>query len=217
MNQIKKLLGLILLFFLISCDTSEVEDRDLRPSYYRATFWVDTLGHPGTYQDAAGVWHIKHAGLNYFTVKGELKTNDASIEINHVPDVETSYDSNFFFLPGNIVWTYPVYSYLGLWSNNQMTTPIPIGTKTYTFPQLSQQSVIMNLVGYTIEPHIDWYANQSVLQTYFCTSSRYTYNPQQSMVFFKDFVGKSANIYINVYFGSNLTPVKKEIKVVFEN
>ena len=172
MNQFKKLLGLFLILLLISCAGSE--DRDISTKYYSAKFWVDTVGHPGTYQDTGGVWHIKHAGLNYFTVKGELSTNDTSIEINHIPDIETSYDSNFFFLPGNIVWTYPVYSYLGLWGSNQMNTPIAIGTKTYTFPQIAGQNVIMNLVGYTIEPHIDWYANQSVLQTYFCTSSRYT-------------------------------------------
>ena len=41
-----------------------------------ANFWIDTLGHPGTYQDNNGVWHIKHAGLNYFTVKGNLSELD---------------------------------------------------------------------------------------------------------------------------------------------
>ena len=215
MNQIKKLLGLILFFFLISCATPE--DRDEPSKYYQANFWVSIQGHPGTYQDAAGVWHIKHAGLNYFTVRGELKTNDTSIEINNVPDVETSFDSNFFFLPGNIVWTYPVYSYLGLWNSGQMNTPIPIGTRTYTFRELSGQSTIMNLAGYTIEPHIDWYANKSVLQTYFSTSSRYTYKPQQSMVFFRDFIGKTADIYIKVSFGYGKPPVQTTLKVIFEN
>ena len=215
MNLFKKLFGLFLFLLLFSCEGPE--DRDFTARYYKATFWVDTLGHPGTYQDNAGVWHIKHAGLNYFTVKGQLNTNDTSIEINNVPDIETSFDSNFFFIPGNIVWTYPVYSYLGLWSSGQMNTPIAIGTRTYTFPQLSSQTTIMNLVGYTIEPHIDWYANTSVIQSYFCTSSRYTYKPQQSMVFFKDFIGKTAEIYIKASFGYGKPPVQTTLKVVFEN
>jgi hypothetical protein len=97
-----------------------------------------------------------------------------------------------------------------------MNTPIPIGTQTYTFPQLSQQTSIMNLAGYTIQPHTDFYANQSVLQTYFSTNSRYTYTPQQSMVFFPDFIGQSATIYINITFGENKETVLKELKVVFE-
>ena len=98
-----------------------------------------------------------------------------------------------------------------------MNTPIPIGTGTYTFRELSGQSTIMNLAGYTIEPHIDWYANKSVLQTYFSTSSRYTYKPQQSMVFFRDFIGKTADIYIKVSFGYGKPPVQTTLKVIFEN
>lgn len=216
MKQLKNLFLLLLSLFVFSCSTPEVEpDVCLNGDCY-ASFWVDTQGHPGTYQDAQGVWHIKHAGLNYFTVKGQLTPLDPSKEINNVADVVTCFDSNFFYLPGNVVWTYPVYSYLGLWSSNQMNTPIAIGTQTYTFPQLSNQTTILNLAGYTIQPHLDWYGNQSVLQTYFSTKSRYTYTPQQSMTFFPDFIGETATIYVNVYFSDLPNPVKKELKVVFE-
>jgi hypothetical protein len=216
MKQLKNLFLLLLSLFAFSCSTPEIEpDVCLNGDCY-GTFWVDTMGHPGTYQDGQGVWHIKHAGLNYFTVKGQLSPLDPHYVINNVPLVITSFDSNFFYLPGNVTWTYPVYSYQGLWSSNQMNTPIAVGTQTYTFPQLSQQSSIMNLVGYTIQPHTDFYANQSVLQSYFCTNSRYTYTPQQSMAFFQDFIGQSATIYINITFGENKQTVKKEMKVVFE-
>lgn len=216
MKQLKNLFLLLLSLFVFSCSTPEIEPNVCSNGDCYGTFWVDTQGHPGTYQDAQGVWHIKHAGLNYFTVKGQLSPLDPHYVINNVPLVITSFDSNFFYLPGNVVWTYPVYSYQGLWSSNQMNTPIPIGTQTYTFPQLSQQTSIMNLVGYTIQPHTDFYANQSVLQSYFCTNSRYTYTPQQSMAFFPDFIGRSATIYINITFGENKQVVKKELKVVFE-
>jgi hypothetical protein len=97
-----------------------------------------------------------------------------------------------------------------------MNTPIAVGTKTYTFPQLSDQTSIINLTGYTIQPHTDYYANPSVLKSYFATYSKYTYEPQQSMAFFKDFVGKTATIYIDVTYGEGELTVKKELKVVFE-
>jgi hypothetical protein len=216
MRYFKMLFTFITCLLLLSCSTPEVESNLCLSGDCNAVVWIDTQGHPGTYQDAQGVWHIKHAGLNYFKVKGQLTPLHSSQEINNVPNVVTCFDSNFFYLAGDIVWTYPVYSYLGLWSSNQMDTPIAVGTQSYTFPQLSSQAAIHNLAGYTLEPNIDWYGNQSVLQTYFSTKSRYTYTPQQSMAFFTDFIGQEAIIYINVYFGDSPDPVKKELKIVFE-
>jgi hypothetical protein len=37
------------------------------------------------------------------------------------------------------------------------------------------------------------------------------------MVFFTDFIGKSATIYIEISFGENKVIINKELKVVFEN
>ena len=209
---------LICILFLFSCSENITKQEVCLNGNCQADFWIDTLGHPGTYLDNNGVWHIKHAGLNYFTIKGNLSPLDPHYVINNVPLVETSFDSNFFYIPGNIIWTYPVYSYQGLWNSNQMNTPIPIGTKTYTFPALvnANIAVINNLVGYSIQPHLNWYGNQSVLQSYFATYSKYTYTPQQSMVFFRDFIGKEATIFIEVGFGEGESVVKKELKIVFE-
>lgn len=209
---------LISLLFLFSCSENPSKQEVCLNGNCQVNFWIDTQGHPGTYLDNNGVWHIKHAGMNYFTIKGSLSPLDPHYVINNVPLVETSFDSNFFYIPGNIVWTYPVYSYLGLWNSNQMNTPIPIGTQTYTFPALVNANIatINNLAGYSIQPNTDWYANQSVLQGYFATYSKYTYTPQQSMVFFRDFIGKEATIYIEVGFGEGESVVKKELKIVFE-
>jgi len=74
-----------------------------------ADFYIDTNGHPGTYRDAQGVWHIKHAGLNYFTVKGNLSQLDPHYVINGVPLVTTAFDSNFFYTLGNVIWTYHAF------------------------------------------------------------------------------------------------------------
>jgi hypothetical protein len=98
-----------------------------------------------------------------------------------------------------------------------MNTPIPIGTQTYTFPQLIQQTTIENLAGYEIQRNPNVNVNHPAYQTYFSTYSRYTYSPQQSMVFFTDFIGMSATIYIQITFGENKEVVDKELKVVFED
>lgn len=209
---------LISLFFLYSCSEETIKSEVCLNGDCQADFWIDLQGHPGTYKGTNGVWHIKHAGLNYFTVKGNVSSLESNYVINNVPLVITSFDSNFFYIPGNIIWTYPVYSYLGLWNSNQMNTPIPIGTKTYTFPSLVNAKIatINNLAGYSIQPNTDWYANQSVLQSYFATYSKYTYSPQQSMVFFPDFIGKDATLYIKVSFGEGKRTIEKELKIVFE-
>jgi hypothetical protein len=154
--------------------------------------------------------------LNYFTVKGTVNELDPHYVINGIPLVSVGFDSNFFYTPGNVIWTYPVYSYLGLWSSNQMNTPIPVGTQTYTFPQLIGQTNIMNLTGYTIQRNPNVNVNHPAYKTYFATYSKYTYRPQQSMTFFTDFIGRTATIYIEVTLGENKKTVLKELKVMFE-
>lgn len=212
----KKILLLGLSLLVLSCTAPAIEEGVCLTGDCGAEFWIDTAGHPGTYKDGQGVWHIKYANLNYFTIKGGVSQLNPKYVVNNVPLIVTAFDSNMFYVPGNVTWTYPVYSYQGLWSSNQMNTPIAVGTKSYTFPQLADQTSIINLVGYTIQPHTDMYANQSVVKSYFASYSKYTYEPQQSMAFFKDFIGKSATIYIDVVYGENKETVSKELKIVFE-
>ena len=213
----KKIIIALVLISLAGCTNEQPEQPVCLNGDCYGDFYIDTLGHPGTYLDSQGVWHIKHAGLNYFTVKGNLSPLDPHYIINGVPLVVTAYDSNFFYTLGNVIWTYPVYSFLGLWSSNQMNTPIPIGTQTYTFPQLVQQTTIENLAGYEIQHNPNVNVNHPAYQSYFATYSSYTYTPQQSMVFFNDFIGKSATIYIEISFGENKATVNRELKVVFED
>jgi hypothetical protein len=205
-----------LISFLFSCTNDDIQPNVCSNNDCFANFRIDTLGHPGTYKDANEVWHIKHAGLNYFTVKGDVSTLDPHYVINGVPLVVTAYDSNFFYTPGNIIITYPVYSFLGLWNSNQMNTPIAVGTQTYTFPQLIGQTSVMNLAGYTIQKNPNVNVNHPAYPTYFATYSKYTYRPQQSMVFFTDFIGREANIYIKVSLGENKKIIYKTLKVIFE-
>jgi hypothetical protein len=216
MKQIKFLFLLVLSLLVFSCTPDEVVPDVCLNGNCGAEFRIDIQGHPGTYQDAQGVWHIKHAGLNYFTIKGTVNELDPHYVINGIPLVSVGFDSNFFYTPGNVIWTYPVYSYLGLWSSSQMNTPIAIGTQTYTFPQLIGQTNIMNLAGYTIQRNPNVNMNHPAYKTYFATYSKYTYRPQQSMAFFEDFIGRSATIYIEVTLGENKQTIIKELKISLE-
>lgn len=216
MKQLKNLLLLLLSLFVFSCSTPEIEPDVCLNGNCGAEFWVSTLGHPGTYQDAQGVWHVKHGDLDYFTIKGKINELDPHYVINGVPLVSTGFDSNFFYTLGNVIWTYPTYSFLGLWSSSQMNTPIPYGTATYTFPQLIQQTTIENLAGYEIQHNPNVNVNHPAYKTYFATYSKYTYNPQQNMVFFDDFEGMTATIYIEITLGENKKTIIKELKISFE-
>lgn len=216
MKKLKLLPFLGLLLVGISCTSDKLERDICAGGDCNVEFWVEPLGHPGTYKDVDGVWHIKHAGLDYFTVKGKVNEIDPNSVINGIPLVSTGFDSNFFYILGNVTWTYPTYSFLGLWSSNQMNTPIPYGTGTFTFPQLIQQTTIQNLAGYEIQHNPNVNIHHPAYKTYFATYSRYTYNPQQQMVFFDDFEGKKAVIYIEVTLGENKKKVNKELIVVFE-
>jgi hypothetical protein len=216
MKQFKFLFLALVSLFIFSCTPDEIQQDVCLNGDCGVEFWIDTLGHPGTYQDLQGVWHIKHADLDYFTVKGRINELDPHYVINGVPLVETGFDSNFFYTLGNVIWTYPTYSFLGLWSSSQMNTPIPYGTASYTFPQLIGQTTIINLAGYEIQrnPHVN--TNHPAYQGYFATYSKYTYTPQQSMVFFDDFEGMTATIYLEVTLGENKKTINKEIKISFE-
>lgn len=215
---------IILVFLLgisfISCSPEELGDNcPCIDGNCDAQFVIDIQQNPGSYQDTQGVWHIKHSGLNYFRIKGQTDQLNSEYVVNGVPLIETGYDSNYFYIPNQITWTYPVYSYLGLFSNNNLATAIPIGYLTYTLPQIVNDSSVSNLAGYEISRYFNFNhpAAQTMLQTY----SKYTYSPTQQMPFLTDMIGDEARIFIRVVFNSDYVGNSEEkvyeIKVKFEN
>lgn len=113
-----------------------------------------------------------------------------------------------------MIWIFPVYSFLGLFTNNNLTNPIPIGFETYTIVQLVENYSISNLAGYEITKYFNFktpYA-QTLLQTY----SKYNYHPTQQMVFFPKMIGDKAEIYIRVIWGETKT-IYYRLNVIFEN
>jgi hypothetical protein len=94
----KKILIAFALISFFGCTSDSLEQPVCLNGECNGDFYIDTLGHPGTYQDSQGVWHIKHAGLNYFTVKGNLSTLDSHYVINGVPLVVNMFNSPIVFV-----------------------------------------------------------------------------------------------------------------------
>lgn len=181
--------------FLISCSLEE-DNYPCPNGNCQAQFTIDIQQNPNSYLDSRGYWHLKHSGLNYFRIIGQTDPIYDEYLINGTPSISTSYDSNYFYIPQLVTWTYPVYSYLGLFSNNNLNSPIPIGSQTYTLPQLINDTSVSNIVGYEINKHFDFNhpAASTMLQTY----SKYTYKPTQHMVFLPEMIGDTVNVYIKV-------------------
>lgn len=211
----KKLLLFITLYSFIGCeDITKENNLPCLNGNCDATFVIDVAQNPGSFQDASGLWHVKYSGLTYFRIKGNTSEVNSDYIVNGVPLIETAFDSNYFFIPGVITWTYPVYSFLGLYSNNNLTRPIPVGYKSYTITQLASDYSITNIVGYEITKHTTF--DKPYSSTLFATYSKYNTHPTQQIIFFREMIGDTADIYINVTWGEKTTK-KYVLKVKFEN
>jgi hypothetical protein len=215
MNKI----GLILLGFLLaSCSKEEIQPSSVCLDGSCDSFWeIDSLVSPGVYQDENGYWHITHQGYNYFTIKGKLDELDPHYEVNGVPLVETTFDSNYWVWIQNFQFTVPLYSVLSYFTSGAYQNPIPVGNLTYTIEDMAQNHPPLNIVGYQINKNqcLDCPYSQTLLGTY----SKYTYEPQQQIFFDNEMVGDTATVMIETKFNSDIGPreiVKAEFKVIFE-
>lgn len=213
-----KIVLTVCLFALFGCDSESLTEPDvLLNKNEDVAFWIDTDVSPGSYLDAQGVWHVEYSGLNYFTIRGTIPTLHPQYVINRVPLIEVAFDSDYFYIPGIVSWRYAVYSYRGDFADRLLTTPIPVGFQTFTFPQLIKQYTVMNLAGYQIHknPNVD--VNHPAYYTYFATYSKYNYNPKQQMVFFPDFIGEKVTVFIRASLGEGKKVISKEFKIIFED
>jgi hypothetical protein len=207
----------ILGLFLVSCEIDSMYP--CPDGSCDAVFVIDTIQNPGSYQDNQGVWHLKHSGLNYFRILGKTDPIHSQYLINNTPSIYTAYDSNYFYIPNQITWSYPVYSYLGLFSNNNLNSPILIENQFLTLPQIINNISVSNIAGYEINKRFNFNhpAAFTMLQTY----SKYNYNPTQQMVFFPDMIGDKADIYIKVSWASDWWGVNVEkfykLSIIFED
>ena len=207
--------SILILLVLSSCTVGTSTSQVCQDGHCDAEFWIDTNVNPGSYLDSQGTWHIKYSGKTYFTLKGSTDQLMPDYVVNGTPLIETGYDSNFFFTTDNVQWTYPLYSYKGLFSNNTLTTAIPYVYVTKTIPQIQASGIdITNLVGYQITKvtTFDKPYSADLLSTW----SKYNYTPQMQMVFLPSFVGKTADIYVKVAWGEGVEAREYKVKVIFE-
>jgi hypothetical protein len=110
-----------------------------------------------------------------------------------------------FYIRGSVGWTYSVYSY-GLFTNDNLTNPIPMGFETYTMIQLAE--VIPFKFGYEITKHL--ISTLLMLKLFFKPIVNTIITTQQ-MVFFPEMIGDEAKIYIRVARGET------DVKITFSS
>lgn len=214
----KKLLLLLSIVSLISCETTTLKPYPCLDGSCDAQFIIDTIVSPGSYFDSTdGYWRVKFVGLSYFTIQGKLDELDPYYVLNGVPLIETQYDSDYWVVFDTLQWTSPMYSVLSWFSDRTYQNPISIGNITYTLEDIADLHPPLNIVGYQIPKDFCWdcpYA-ETILATY----SKYNYLPRQQIFLDDEMVGDTARIFTRVLFNNDLGPREireSEIKVIFE-
>jgi hypothetical protein len=168
--------------------------------------------------DLNGYHHIKYIGLNYFTIRGELSELIPKYVINEVPLIEVGFDSDYFVLFDTVRYRYPVYSFLGLYTDKRFKDPIPVGTRTYTMAGLSDFMSPTNIVGYQIPKKFTGW-EKPYARTILAVYSKYTYQPGINIFLDDEMIGDTATIFMRVVFNSDFgrQEIKNyEMKVIFE-
>lgn len=212
MKRITLILVTATLFFS-SCKKESITE-EICPGGCTSDFEVVS---PNASLQPDGYWHVQHNGPNYFTVEGKLSELNPEYVINGVPLIEANFDSDYWVLFDSIQYTVPMYSYLGWYSNNQFTTPINIGSYTYTLQNMANVHPPLNIVGYQINPNICW--DCPYTPTLFGVHSKYNYEPRQNIFFDNEMIGDTAQIFIQVKFNNDIGPSEiqnKVLKVIFE-
>lgn len=150
------------------------------------------------YPNANGHYEIAWNGLNYFQVRGQLSELDENYVINGVPLVEANFDSDYWVVFNDIYFSTPMYSYLGWFNNQSLSTPIAMGQHTYTMSDLIDLHPPLNVVGYQIPKFLC--TECPYAPTLVGTHSEYTYNPTQNILLDDEMIGDTMNIFIETVF-----------------
>ncbi len=212
----RKIISVILsILLLLSCQKQKVEEGKYPclDGNCDATFEI-----PGDSLDANGYHHVKFKGYSYFQVKGKMDELNSEYVINGVPLIEAGFDSDYWVLFDTIGYRYPVYSFLGLYTDKRFKDPIPIGGRTYTMVEIAQFAGPINIAGYQLpKKFTDW--EQSYARTLMGTYSKYTYTPTQNFFIDDEMIGDTATLFMRAVFNNDIG--RQDIKyysmnVVFE-
>lgn len=177
------------------------------------------ISGPGKdYIDVNNYHHVKYSGLSYFTIRGELSELAPEYVVNGVPLIEVGFDSDYFVLFDTVRYRYPVYSFLGLYTDKRFKDPIPVGTRTYTMVGLSDFMSPTNIVGYQIPKKFTGW-EKPYARTILAVYSKYTYQPGLNVFIDDEMIGDTATIFMRTVFNSDFgrQVIKNyEMKVIFD-
>jgi len=164
-----------------------------------------------------GYYEVEWDELNYFQVSGYITPLNDDYVVNGVPLVEARFDSDYWIVLDSLTFNTPMYSYLGWFNDQGLSTPISIGDYTYTLTDLIQLMPPLNIVGYQIPKYfdVDHPAAHTILGTY----SKYNYRPTQNIFLDNEMIGDTINIFIETMFNTDMGPselVENNIKVIIK-
>ena len=95
-----------------------------------------------------------------------------------------------------------MYSYLGWFNDQDLNTPIAVGSYTYTLTDMIDLFPPLNVVGYQIPRFFD--VDHPAASTLLGTYSKYTYEPTQNIFLDNEMVGDTINIFIETQFNTDM-------------
>ena len=167
------------------------------------------------YPNADGYYEIIFDELNYFQIGGYLSQVNDQYIVNGVPLVEANFDSDYWIVMDSLRFQIPVYSYLGWFNDQTLTTPIPIGSYTYTMIDLINLHSPLNIAGYQIPKY--FCTDCPYASTIMGSHSRYTYTPRQNFILDDEMIGDTINVFINTVFNTDVGKseiINENLKVV---
>ena len=167
------------------------------------------------YTNNDGYYEIEWDDLNYFQISGYLSPLNEEYILNGVPLIEARFDSDYWVVMDTITFQTPMYSYLGWFNDNDLSTPITIGNYQVTLTDMAQLYPPLNVVGYQIPRYFDF--EHPAAHTLLGTYSKYNYQPTQNIFLDNEMVGDTINVFIETQFNTDMgqsETIENQIKVI---
>ena len=150
------------------------------------------------YPNSDGYFEVEWDDLNYFQVEGTLTPLNQEYVLNGVPLITSKFDSDYWIVMDTLQFQTPMYSYLGWFNDNDLNTPINIGSYTYTINDLINSHPPLNIAGYQIPKY--FCTECAYAETILGSHSNYNYRPKQNFMLDNEMAGDTINIFIETTF-----------------
>lgn len=190
---------LVLVLFVFSCKKETSNEPCIDCS---TEWWLSDKQHPGTEYGSDGYWHLKYSGLSYFQIEGKLSQLKPEFVVNGVPLIETTFDSDLWFVADTLAFKINLFSPFGDYSDRSFRYPIAKGSRTIWVTDYDRP---INSTGYTY-------------QDLNFVNSKYTYFPKCELFVNKDCIGDTMTIFMNTKWGEypDIIEKKDQLKVIIE-